>query len=100
MMASDARDGGSGHSAKPGACTSGPVFIAGSAARMVSGGMTAPPSHPVSGALSRFARLLMLALVLVVATARPAAAQSVLRDSETELLFRDISRPLITAAGL
>ena len=42
----------------------------------------------------------MLALVLAVAAARPAAAQSVLRDSETELLFRDISRPLITAAGL
>jgi len=50
--------------------------------------------------LSRFTRLLMLALALAVAAARPAAAQSVLRDSETELLFRDISRPLITAAGL
>ena len=42
----------------------------------------------------------MLALLLAFAAARPAAAQSVLRDSETELLFRDISRPLITAAGL
>ena len=50
--------------------------------------------------LSRFTRLLMLALVLAVAAARPAAAQSVLRDSETELLFRDISKPLIAAAGL
>jgi len=50
--------------------------------------------------LSRITRLLMLALVLAVAAARPAAAQSVLRDSETELLFRDISKPLITAAGL
>jgi predicted Zn-dependent protease len=54
--------------------------------------------------VARFARLLMLALLLAVATARPAIAQeadaSVLRDSETELLFKDISRPLIQAAGL
>lgn len=54
--------------------------------------------------VARFARLLMLALLLTVATARPAIAQeadaSVLRDSETELLFKDISRPLIQAAGL
>ena len=50
--------------------------------------------------LSRFVRLMMLALVLALASARPAAAQSVLRDSETELLFRDISAPLITAAGM
>ncbi len=54
--------------------------------------------------VARFARLLMLALLLTVATARPAVAQeadaSVLRDSETELLFKDISRPLIEAAGL
>ncbi len=42
----------------------------------------------------------MLALLLAFAAAQPAAAQSVLRDSETELLFRDISSPLITAAGL
>ncbi len=63
---------------------------------MVSGGMRSP----LNGALTRFGRLLMLALVLAFAAARPAAAQSVLRDSETELLFRDLSRPLITAAGL
>ena len=50
--------------------------------------------------LSRLARLLMLALMLSFVAARPAAAQSALRDSETELLFKDISRPLITAAGL
>ena len=51
--------------------------------------------------ISRLARLLMIALLLTVA-ARPAAAQDaqILRDSETELLFRDISRPLISAAGL
>jgi predicted Zn-dependent protease len=54
--------------------------------------------------VARFARLLMLALLLSVAVARPAAAQeadaSILRDSETELLFKDISRPLIKAANL
>ncbi|MBF5090507.1 MULTISPECIES: M48 family metalloprotease [unclassified Novosphingobium] len=33
-------------------------------------------------------------------TVQPAAAQSVLRDAETEALFRDISAPLIKAAGL
>ena len=43
---------------------------------------------------------LMLALVLLFAAAQPAAAQSVLRDSETELFFKDLSRPLIAAAGL
>ncbi|MCY7339646.1 MAG: M48 family metalloprotease [Sphingomonas bacterium] len=42
----------------------------------------------------------MLALALVFAAVQPAAAQSVLRDSETELLFRDMSRPIIQAAGL
>ena len=42
----------------------------------------------------------MVALLLAFAAAQPAAAQSVLRDSETELLFRDLSSPLITAAGL
>jgi predicted Zn-dependent protease len=49
---------------------------------------------------SRLVRLFMMALVLAFAAARPAAAQSVLRDSETELLFRDISKPLLEAAGL
>jgi predicted Zn-dependent protease len=54
--------------------------------------------------LSRFTRLLMLALLLAMSAWQPAAAQeadaSVLRDSETELLFKDVSRPLIQAAGL
>ena len=50
--------------------------------------------------ISSIVRLLMLALLLALASARPAAAQTVLRDSETELLFEDISRPLIQAAGL
>jgi len=49
--------------------------------------------------------LLMLALLLGMASSSPAFAQedagpSVLRDTETELLFKDMSRPLIEAAGL
>jgi predicted Zn-dependent protease len=47
-----------------------------------------------------FARWLMLALTLATAAAQPAAAQSILRDSETELLFNDLSKPLIEAAKL
>jgi predicted Zn-dependent protease len=50
--------------------------------------------------LNRAIRVLMLALVLSFAAARPATAQSLLRDSETELLFKQISDPLIVAAGL
>ena len=55
--------------------------------------------------LARFARLLMMALLLASIAVRPAYAQddsgpSVLRDSETELLFKDIARPLVQAAGL
>jgi predicted Zn-dependent protease len=56
--------------------------------------------------LARFVRQLMLALMLVVAAWQPAAAQdgesspSVLRDTETEALFREASRPLIEAAKL
>jgi len=42
----------------------------------------------------------VLALTLAFAIVQPAAAQEMLRDSETELLFRDISKPLIQAAGL
>jgi predicted Zn-dependent protease len=49
----------------------------------------------------------MLALMLAMASWQPAAAQddggggpSVLRDTETELLFKDIARPLVKAAGL
>jgi predicted Zn-dependent protease len=50
--------------------------------------------------MTRAMRAVMAALLLALALAQPAAAQSVLRDSETELLFKDISRPLIQASGL
>lgn len=48
-----------------------------------------------------FVRLLMIVAVGFVAlVARPAAAQSILRDAETEALLRDASAPLIAASGL
>jgi len=49
---------------------------------------------------NRLIRLAMLALTLAFAAVQPVAAQQLLRDSETELLFRDMSKPLIQAAGL
>jgi predicted Zn-dependent protease len=58
----------------------------------------------MSSPLSRFVRMLMLALVLGLASARPAAAAdegpSILRDAETEALFRDVAAPLVEAANL
>ena len=45
-------------------------------------------------------RLVMLIALSFAAGIQPAAAQQILRDSETEALLRDISRPLIEAAGL
>ena len=55
--------------------------------------------------VARLARLFMMAVLLALATVQPALAQddsgpSVLRDTETELLFKDMSRPLIVAGGL
>ena len=46
------------------------------------------------------ARLAFLIILSFAIAARPAAAQSILRDAETEALFRDMSRPIIEAAGL
>ena len=75
-------------------------FIRGSGPNMVSG-------RAMNSAFARFTRLLMLALILSMTAVRPAFAQSggdagpsVLRDSETELLFKDIARPLVRAAKL
>ena len=67
-----------------------------SAVRMVSG--------RAMKSLARFVHALMIALLLAM-SATPALAQqqsgpSILRDSETELLFKDAARPLIKGAGL
>ncbi|MCA1654344.1 MAG: M48 family metalloprotease [Sphingomicrobium sp.] len=48
----------------------------------------------------RLFRSAVLGVALIVTAVQPAAAQSVLRDSETEALFKDISKPMIQAAGL
>jgi len=57
--------------------------------------------------VARFARLFMMALMFAIATIQPAVAQQddqsgpqILRDTETELLFKEMSRPLIIAGGL
>jgi predicted Zn-dependent protease len=55
--------------------------------------------------LARLVRLVMLAVMLSMAALQPAYAQrdqgpSLLRDTETEQLFKDMARPLIVAAGL
>jgi predicted Zn-dependent protease len=42
----------------------------------------------------------MLVALAIFAGAQPAQAQNILRDAETESFLRDISRPLIVAAGL
>ena len=47
--------------------------------------------------LARIAAMLALAGMLA---AQPAAAQSILRDAETEALLADMSREIVTAAGL
>jgi predicted Zn-dependent protease len=46
------------------------------------------------------ARLLMLLSLSFATLVQPAAAQSILRDAETEALLRDLTHPLAEAAGL
>jgi predicted Zn-dependent protease len=55
--------------------------------------------RPDTFATKFLARLLAVLAVLSL-TVQQAAAQSILRDAETEALLRDISAPLIAAAGL
>ncbi|MET0180004.1 MAG: M48 family metalloprotease, partial [Novosphingobium sp.] len=50
--------------------------------------------------LGRAAARLVAALGAVVLTLQPVAAQSILRDAETEALLRDMATPLVAAAGL
>ncbi len=60
----------------------------------------AEASRPSRRIADLFARLAMLLALSFAAVLNPAAAQSLLRDAETEALFNDMSRPLIEAAGL
>jgi len=50
--------------------------------------------------LSRLPALFLAALALLAWSATPAAAQSILRDAETEALLHDMATPLVSAAGL
>src|SRR6478735_821435 len=57
----------------------------------------------MTSALSRLTRLFMMALLLALSVNKAAYADtepSALRDTETEAMFRDMSLPLIKAAGL
>ena len=60
----------------------------------------ARPQHRAHGPGFWLVRLLMILAASFTAMVQPAAAQSILRDAETEQLLNDISRPLIEAAGL
>jgi predicted Zn-dependent protease len=51
-------------------------------------------------ALTRLFRLVLALTLSLAVTARPALAQSIVRDAETEALMLDMSRELIVAAGL
>ena len=60
----------------------------------------APASFPHAARLARLGRMVLLFVLAVSLVARPASAQSILRDAETEALFAEASRSIIEAAGL
>jgi len=64
--------------------------------------MTASRQHPARQAQGPGAlfRVLLTILAMIALAVRPAAAQSILRDAETEALFKDMMDPLLVAAGL
>ena len=62
--------------------------------------MTAFPRHDARGAFGALLRLALTLLALLTVAVRPAAAQSILRDAETEALLQDMMDPLTVAAGL
>ena len=62
--------------------------------------MTAFPRHDARGAFGALLRLALTLLALLAVAVRPAAAQSILRDAETEALLQDMMDPLTVAAGL
>ncbi|MEP6345642.1 MAG: M48 family metalloprotease, partial [Parasphingorhabdus sp.] len=51
-------------------------------------------------AIGRFSRLLVAFLLMVSITVQPVAAQSILRDAETEALFIDMVSPLVEVSEL
>jgi predicted Zn-dependent protease len=55
--------------------------------------MPAPANRPTK-------RLIAALAVTLMVVARPAAAQEILRDAETEALFAKMSKPIIEASGL
>ncbi len=57
-------------------------------------------SLPTAKRVMRHMQQLLALFVAIALTVQPAAAQSILRDAETEALFDDMSEPLIRAAGL
>ncbi|MET0371531.1 MAG: M48 family metalloprotease, partial [Sphingobium sp.] len=50
--------------------------------------------------ISRTLRMIALLVASLALLARPAAAQSILRDAETEAFMNDMAGPLVSAAGL
>jgi predicted Zn-dependent protease len=64
--------------------------------------MTAFPPQSTFGAkkLRPFFHILLTLLAMLAVAVRPAMAQSILRDAETEALFQDMMDPLLVAAGL
>jgi predicted Zn-dependent protease len=58
------------------------------------------PASATARGMMRMFRLIVAAFVMFGLTVQPAVAQSILRDAETEALFRDMSAPLVRAAGL
>ena len=64
--------------------------------------MTAFPQHsaPRAHGPGALFRILLTIIAMIAVAVRPAAAQSILRDAETEALFQDMMDPLLVAAGL
>ncbi len=61
------------------------------------------PPKPIAfsaGAWRPFFRITLTLLAMFAIALRPAMAQSILRDAETEALFQDMMDPLLVAAGL
>lgn len=66
----------------------------------VPGGIEPADTKGHSGRMARFLRLAALLVAVLAFAARPAAAQEILRDAETEALLHDLAAPLIKAADL